>query len=80
VQSVFPHARTEQQAVFRTTGFSRLLSQIGPSGLEKLAPANIQWLASGYRQAGTSMNGILNKTGDTPSSVISHLYIKAHGL
>ena len=70
---MFPHATTEQQAVLRTTGFSGLLSQIGSSGLEKLAPANIQSLVSGYSQAETTMNGILHKTGDTPSSVISHL-------
>ena len=73
VKSVFPHATTEQQAVLRTTGFSGLLSQLGPSGLEKLGGANVQSLLSKFSQSQTSMNNILHKTGDTPSSLISHL-------
>lgn len=73
VESVFPHATTEQQAVLRTTGYSGALSQLGSSGLEKLGGANVQSLLSGYSQAQTTMNSILHKTNDTPSSVISHL-------
>jgi hypothetical protein len=73
VQSVFPHATTEQQAVLRTTGYSGLLSQLGSSGLEKLGGADAQSLLNGFTQADTNMNSILGKTHDTPSSVISHL-------
>ena len=73
VHSVFPRATAEQQSVLKTTGYSGLLSQLGSSGLEKLAPANVQSLLSGFTNAQTSMDSALHKTGDTPSSVISHL-------
>jgi hypothetical protein len=73
VKSVFPHASAEQQAVLRTTGFSGLLSELGSSGLQKLGGANIESLVSEFSQAQTTMNNVLQKTHDTPSSVISHL-------
>jgi hypothetical protein len=73
VKSVFAHATTEQQAVLRTTGFSGLLSDLGTSGLEKLGGANVESLLSEFSLAQTTMNNILHKTHDTPSSVISHL-------
>ena len=73
IQSVFPQATTEQQAVLRTTGFSGLLSKLDPSDLGKLGVGNIQSLVSQFGQSNTLMNDILSKTHDTPSSVLSHL-------
>ena len=73
VNKVFPHATNAQQAVLRTTGFSGLIGQLGTSGLEKLGGANVESLLSEFSQSQTSMNSTLHKTGDTPSSVISHL-------